>query len=92
MGKVLKRAGAPVFSTAELDPAFTSNDIIVADTVDGQAATRLSAPAANYSVADSFDRKCERDYSTGDVLHVFVADVPVAMVGGTRRTGSSVRL
>jgi hypothetical protein len=44
-------------------------------------ASILTGPVANYPVADSFDRTRERDYSTGDIPHVFVSslvwDVPV---------------
>jgi hypothetical protein len=44
-------------------------------------ASILTGPIANYPVADSFDRRRERDYSTGDIPHVFVAsavwDLPV---------------
>ena len=36
-------------------------------------ASVLTGPVANYPVADSFDRRRERDYSTGDIPHVFVA-------------------
>ncbi len=36
-------------------------------------ASILTGPVANYPVADSFDRERERDYSTGDIPHVFVA-------------------
>ena len=36
-------------------------------------ASILTGPVANYPVADSFNRKLERDYSTGDMPHVFVA-------------------
>jgi len=36
-------------------------------------ATILTGPVANYPVADSFNRRLERDYSTGDIPHVFVA-------------------
>jgi hypothetical protein len=36
-------------------------------------ASILTGPIANYPVADSFNRKLERDYSTGDIPHVFVA-------------------
>jgi hypothetical protein len=43
-------------------------------------ASILTGPVANYPVADSFNRALERDYSTGDIPHVFVAsgvwDVP----------------
>ncbi|MFN8064011.1 MAG: carboxypeptidase-like regulatory domain-containing protein [Vicinamibacterales bacterium] len=44
-------------------------------------ASILTGPVANYPVADSFDRSRERDYSTGDIPHVFVAsatwDLPI---------------
>jgi len=44
-------------------------------------ASILTGPVANFPVADSFNRKLERDYSTGDIPHVFVTsatwDVPV---------------
>jgi hypothetical protein len=36
-------------------------------------ASILTGPVANYPVADSFNRTRERDYSTGDIPHVFVA-------------------
>jgi hypothetical protein len=36
-------------------------------------ASILTGPVANYPVADSFDRSRERDYSTGDIPHVFAA-------------------
>jgi hypothetical protein len=36
-------------------------------------ASILTGPVANFPVADSFNRKLERDYSTGDTPHVFVA-------------------
>jgi Carboxypeptidase regulatory-like domain len=43
-------------------------------------ASILSGPVANYPVADSFDRRRERDVSAGDIPHVFVAsavwDIP----------------
>jgi hypothetical protein len=46
-------------------------------------ASILTGPVANYPVADSFNRRLERDYSTGDIPHVFVAsavwDVPVGV-------------
>ncbi|MBI2188350.1 MAG: carboxypeptidase regulatory-like domain-containing protein [Acidobacteria bacterium] len=38
-------------------------------------ASILTGPVANLPVADSFNRKRERDYSTGDIPHVFVASV-----------------
>jgi Carboxypeptidase regulatory-like domain/TonB dependent receptor-like, beta-barrel len=38
-------------------------------------ASVLTGPLANYPVADSFNRKLERDYSTGDIPHVFVSSV-----------------
>jgi hypothetical protein len=44
-------------------------------------ASILTGPVANYPVADSFNRALERDYSTGDIPHVFVSsaiwDLPV---------------
>jgi hypothetical protein len=36
-------------------------------------ATILTGPVANFPVADSFNRKLERDVSTGDIPNVFVA-------------------
>jgi hypothetical protein len=36
-------------------------------------ASILTGPVANFPVADSFNRHLERDYSTGDIPHVFVA-------------------
>jgi hypothetical protein len=43
-------------------------------------ASILTGPVANFPVADSFNRKLERDYSTGDTPHVFVTsavwDIP----------------
>ena len=43
-------------------------------------ASILTGPVANYPVADSFNRRLERDYSTGDIPHVLAAsavwDVP----------------
>ena len=36
-------------------------------------ASILTGPVANFPVADSFNRRLERDYSTGDIPHVFVA-------------------
>ena len=38
-------------------------------------ASILTGPVANYPVADSFNRRLERDYSTGDFPHVFVSSV-----------------
>ena len=50
-------------------------------------ATILTGPVANYPVADSFNRRLERDYSTGDIPHVFVSsavwDIPF---GANRRS------
>jgi hypothetical protein len=43
-------------------------------------ASVLTGPVASYPVADSFNRRLERDYSNGDIPHVFVAhaiwDIP----------------
>ena len=38
-------------------------------------ASILTGPIANYPVADSFNRSLERDYSTGDIPHVFVSSI-----------------
>jgi hypothetical protein len=38
-------------------------------------ASILTGPIANYPVADNFNRALERDYSTGDMPHVFVSSV-----------------
>jgi len=55
-------------------------------------ASILTGPVANYPVADSFDRSRERDLSTGDIPHVFVAsavwDVPWG--SGRARQGHGV--
>jgi hypothetical protein len=49
-------------------------------------ASILTGPVANFPVADSHNRSLERDYSTGDIPHVFVTsalwDIPV---GSNRR-------
>ncbi len=36
-------------------------------------ASILTGPVANYPVADTFNRSLERDYSTGDIPHIFVS-------------------
>jgi hypothetical protein len=38
-------------------------------------ASILTGPVASFPVADSFNRRLERDYSTGDIPHVFVTSV-----------------
>ncbi|MGE4084271.1 MAG: carboxypeptidase regulatory-like domain-containing protein [Vicinamibacterales bacterium] len=56
-------------------------------------ASILTGPVANYPVADSFNRRLERDYSTGDIPHAFVAsavwDVPFGR-GRARQPGGVV--
>ena len=56
-------------------------------------ASILTGPVANFPVADSFNRKLERDYSTGDIPHVFVAsavwDLPFG-AGRPSRAGGVV--
>jgi len=55
----------------------------------------ISGPTANYPVADSYNRKLERDVSTGDMPNVFVTgatwDLPIAKqhryLGGWQLTG-----
>jgi hypothetical protein len=48
-------------------------------------ASILTGPVANYPVADSFNRKLERDYSTGDIPHVFVSSAVWDLPFGTSR-------
>jgi hypothetical protein len=48
-------------------------------------ASILTGPVANYPVADSFNRRLERDYSTGDIPHVFVSSVVWDVPFGTSR-------
>ena len=54
-------------------------------------ASVLTGPVANYPVADSFNRALERDYSTGDIPHLFVASgvwaLPVGADRARRGTG-----
>jgi hypothetical protein len=54
-------------------------------------ASILTGPIANYPVADSFNRRLERDYSTGDIPHVFVSsavwDLPVGANRGHQARG-----
>ena len=45
----------------------------------------LTGPIANYPVADSFNRARERDYSTGDIPHVFVSSVVWDLPAGAGR-------
>ena len=59
-------------------------------------ASILTGPVANFPVADSFDRSLERDYSNGDIPHVFVAsavwDLPWGPTGAARRQACSAPL
>jgi hypothetical protein len=48
-------------------------------------ASILTGPIANYPVADSFNRALERDYSTGDIPHVFVSSIVWDLPAGTGR-------
>lgn len=48
-------------------------------------ASVLTGPVANYPVADSFNRRLERDYSTGDIPHVFVTSAVWDMPFGQNR-------
>jgi hypothetical protein len=48
-------------------------------------ASILTGPIANYPVADSFNRGLERDYSTGDIPHVFVSSVVWDLPAGSGR-------
>lgn len=49
-------------------------------------ASVLTGPVANYPVADSFNRTLERDYSTGDIPHVFAASATWDLPFGARRS------
>jgi hypothetical protein len=48
-------------------------------------ASILTGPIANYPVADSTNRTLERDYSTGDIPHVFVSSLVWDLPAGTGR-------
>ncbi len=48
-------------------------------------ASILTGPIANYPVADSFNRALERDYSTGDIPHVFVSSAVWDLPAGAGR-------
>jgi hypothetical protein len=48
-------------------------------------ASILTGPVANFPVADSFNRSLERDYSNGDIPHVFVASAVWEMPWGIAR-------
>ncbi len=48
-------------------------------------ASILTGPATNYPVADSFNRALERDFSTGDIPHVFVSSAIWDLPFGPRR-------
>src|SRR5918993_3988734 len=48
-------------------------------------ASILTGPVASYPVAYSFNRALERDYSTGDIPHVFVASAVWELPFGTGR-------
>jgi hypothetical protein len=50
-------------------------------------ASILTGPVANFPVADSFNRELERDYSTGDIPHVFVASAVWEIPWGFTVTG-----
>ena len=58
-------------------------------------ASILTGPVANFPVADSFNRRLERDYSTGDMPHVFVTsaiwDLPFGAGRGRGQTGVARR-
>jgi hypothetical protein len=48
-------------------------------------ASILTGPIANYPMADSFNRSLERDYSTGDIPHVFVSSIVWDLPAGVGR-------
>jgi hypothetical protein len=51
-------------------------------------ASILTGPIASYPVADSFNRGLERDYSTGDIPHLFVSSVIWDLPWGSHRSRS----
>jgi hypothetical protein len=55
-------------------------------------ASVLTGPVANYPVADSFDRRRERDYSTGDTPHVATGSLVWDLPAGTGRARAFVGL
>src|SRR5205823_2865626 len=50
-------------------------------------ASILTGPVADFPVADSFNRKLERDVSAGDIPNVFVASVTHEVRGGWQFAG-----
>lgn len=48
-------------------------------------ASILTGPVANYPVADSYNRSLERDYSTGDIPHVFATSATWELPFGPSR-------
>ena len=54
-------------------------------------ASILTGPVANFPVADSFNRGLERDYSTGDIPHVFVASAVWDLPWAQRRSPAAGR-
>jgi Carboxypeptidase regulatory-like domain len=50
-------------------------------------ASILTGPVANFPVADSFNRELERDYSNGDIPHVFVTSAVWDLPWGANRRG-----
>ena len=52
-------------------------------------ASVLTGPVANFPVADSFNRKLERDYSSGDIPHVFVTSAVWDLPWGVDRRGNA---
>ncbi|MFN7982372.1 MAG: TonB-dependent receptor [Vicinamibacterales bacterium] len=55
-------------------------------------ASILTGPIANYPVADSFNRKLERDYSTGDIPHIFATSATWDLPFGTGRAFAGPRV
>jgi hypothetical protein len=52
-------------------------------------ASILTGPVASFPVADSFNRRLDRDYSTGDVPHVLVASATWDLPAGSGRRGKA---
>ena len=83
----LREARAAVLATGSSYLVSYTRSKLMDDASSVFDASILTGPIANYPVADSFNRQLERDYSTGDIPHVFVASAVWDMpVGANRQT------
>jgi hypothetical protein len=72
LSRRVRQAGAATVARLSYLVGYTRSTLMD-DASSVFAASILTGPVANFPVADSFNRGLERDYSTGDILHVFVA-------------------